>query len=136
SVFFAKFTAEFGLLFWVMVALCFPIPLLILAPRRTRTITGVVIASIAINVGMWLERFTVIVPSLTRPRLPYLAGSYQPSWVEWSITAACFAALALLYLVFAKLFPVLPIWEIREGEEKAAAPVGERAVPALKAEEA
>ncbi|MFQ5886266.1 MAG: hydrogenase, partial [Anaerolineae bacterium] len=80
-------------------------------------ILGVVIASVSINIGMWLERYTVIVPSLTRPRLPYELGSYSPTWVEWSITAAFFAGFFLLYLIFAKLFPVISIWEIREAGE-------------------
>jgi molybdopterin-containing oxidoreductase family membrane subunit len=63
---------------------------------------------------MWLERYTVIVPSLARPRLPYEWGVYVPTWVEWSVTAACFAGLILLYALFAKLFPVVAIWELEE----------------------
>jgi Ni/Fe-hydrogenase subunit HybB-like protein len=72
------------------------------------------VASISINIGMWLERWTVIVPSLARPRLPYGWGTYTPTWTEWAVTAACFASLILLYVLFTKFFPVVAIWEIEE----------------------
>lgn len=118
TVIWAKFFEEFqGALVW-MFLLCFVVPLPILALRRLRTINSIVFAGLAINLGMWLERWTVIVPSLTRPRLPYNFGAYTPTWVEWSITAASFAALALLFMLFGKLFPLLPIWEIVEGWER------------------
>ena len=109
-----------------MLTLCFILPLLILVRKSTRTIVGLVIASISINIGMWLERFLVIVPTLTRPRLPYSQGLYYPTWVEWSITLACFAGLILLYLIFAKLFPVISIWEMQEGKVKAIEEVTQR----------
>jgi len=126
SVFNAKFFREFSGAFWLMVILCFVLPLLILVRKKTRTITGLVIASISINIGMWLERFLVVVPTLTRPRLPYSQGTYYPTWIEWSITLACFAGLILLYVIFARLFPVVSIWEMKEGKEKAIAEVTDR----------
>jgi molybdopterin-containing oxidoreductase family membrane subunit len=115
AVFWAKFREEFSLPLFAMLFFCAVLPLPILAWRRTRTIFGVVVASISINIGMWLERWTVIVPSLARPRLPYSWGAYTPSWVEWAVMVACFAAFALLYVLFTKLFPVVAIWEL-EGE--------------------
>jgi Ni/Fe-hydrogenase subunit HybB-like protein len=114
AVFWAKFREEFSWAFFVMFFFCFLLPLPILVWRRTRTIFGVVVAGLSINLGMWLERYTVIVPSLARPRLPYEWGIYTPTWIEWSVTAACFAGLILLYALFAKLFPVVAIWELKE----------------------
>ncbi|MFQ6016213.1 MAG: NrfD/PsrC family molybdoenzyme membrane anchor subunit [Anaerolineae bacterium] len=129
-VFFAKFSQEFGLAFYGMFLFCFLLPVPILALRKTRTITGIVIASVFINIGMWLERFTVVVPSLARPRMPYEWGVYNPTWVEWSITAAFFAGFFLLYVLFAKVFPVISVWEIKEAEEGAREALPER-VPVL-----
>jgi Ni/Fe-hydrogenase subunit HybB-like protein len=128
AVFWAKFRDEFSLAFFSMFFFCFLLPLPILAWRRTRTIFGVVVAGISINIGMWLERWTVIVPSLARPRLPYPWGSYTPTWIEWAVMAGCFAGLILLYTLFAKLFPVVAIWEVEEAGHapapvEAAAPV-------------
>ena len=76
------------------------------------TVTGTLIASISVNIGMWLERFTIVVPSLSNPRAPLHAFVYWPSWVEWSLMAGCFAAFALLYMGFTKLFPIISIWEL------------------------
>jgi len=125
-VFDAKFHGAYAPAFWLMVLLCFVVPFPILAYGRTRTIAGCVVAAIAVNVGMWLERFMIVVPSLSLPRLPYSAGLYFPTWVEWSLTAASFAMLVLLYMVFSKLFPIVSIWEIEEGREA----VGPARVPA------
>jgi Ni/Fe-hydrogenase subunit HybB-like protein len=49
-------------------------------------------------------------------------GSYHPSWVEVSITVGLFAGLSLLYVVFTRFFPIVPIWEtIEESSELPAA---------------
>jgi molybdopterin-containing oxidoreductase family membrane subunit len=96
----------------------FVIPCLILANRRTRTVVGTVIASCAVLIGMWLERFTIVVPTLLNPRLPIQATFYHPTWVEWSIMAGNVATFVLLYMLFAKLFPLVSIWEIRAGREQ------------------
>jgi len=126
KVFMEKFTGHYAPHFWIMVLTCFVIPFTILANNRTRTITGTVIASISVNIGMWLERFTIVVPTLMHPRLPYETGVYDAAWVEWAILAGCFALFAMIYMVFTKLFPIVSIWEVQEGREKAHAEVTER----------
>lgn len=109
-----------------MVLTCFVIPFFILSNKKTRTIKGTVIASISVTIGMWLERYTIIVPTLMHPRMPYERGIYQPSWVEWSILAGCFALFTMIYMIFTKLFPIVSIWEVQEGREKALGEVEER----------
>lgn len=126
KVFWEKINGHYSIEFWSMAVFCFVIPLTILSRRRTRTVTGTVIASASVTVGMWLERFTIVVPTLINPRLPYERGLYHPTWVEASITAGCFAMFILLYVVFTKLFPIVSIWEVREGQEKAVDETGER----------
>lgn len=112
AVFNAKFSGPFAPYFWAMFAFCFVIPFPILAHPKTRTITGTLVASLSVNVGMWLERFTIVVPSLSNPRAPIHGFVYVPSWVEWSLMAGCFAAFTLLYMGFTKLFPIVSIWEL------------------------
>jgi len=126
KVFFEKMTGTYAPHFWIMVVTCFIIPFTILANNRTRNIRGTVIASISVNIGMWLERFTIVVPTLMHPRLPYETGVYSPTWVEWSILAGCFALFTMIYMIFTKLFPIVSLWEVREGREKAQAEVTER----------
>jgi Ni/Fe-hydrogenase subunit HybB-like protein len=116
AVFYAKVTGPYAAYFWTMVVCCLVIPLPVLALHRT--VAGTVVASVTVLIGMWLERFTIVIPTLVNPRLPYERGVYQPTWVEFSLTAGCFAAFILLYAVFSKLFPIVSIWEIREGREK------------------
>lgn len=86
------------------------------------TVLGIVAASILANIGMWLERYFIVVGGLRVPLMPYEPGSYLPTWVEWSIMAAVLALFVLILSVFVKVFPVLAVWEIEEEHEKAAVP--------------
>jgi Ni/Fe-hydrogenase subunit HybB-like protein len=126
AIFWSKISGKFAPLFWLHFTLCFIIPLPILAIRKYRTIRGTVIASISIILGMWLERFVIIVPTLTRQRMPIQGAYYIPTWVEWSILAGCISLFVFLYTLFTKVFPIVSIWEVREGREKAAATVAAR----------
>src|SRR4029077_3714064 len=103
-------------LYWTMVACKLVITFSILALKKLRTIAGCVIASCSVLVGMWLERFLIIVPSLGHKYLPYSWGTYRPRPVEILITISTFAAMALLYTLFAKLVPIISIWELKVGE--------------------
>ena len=123
TVFWVTQTGSFSPLFWLMVVCNFVIPFPILAIKKLRTITGCVIASIGVVIGMWLERFLIIVPSLSNKYLPYSFGSYRPTWVEITITAGTFSAMALLYMLFAKTVPIISIWELKSGPQSAAQPV-------------
>ena len=127
AIFWMKISGPFATHFWTMVVTCFVIPVAILSRKRTRTIAGTVIASISVNIGMYLERFIIVVPSLSQPRLPHASSvTYSPTWVEWSILAGCTAAFILMYVLFTKVFPIVSIWEVQEGREKSIAEVTER----------
>ena len=100
--------AALGGLFWIA-----------LPAMRAHPIGTIVIASVLINIAMWLKRYIIIVPTLYSPRIPiqnvpWEWAHYQPTWVEWSITAGAFAMFILLYTLFSKMFPVVSIWETRE----------------------
>ena len=118
-VFFYKFTGPYAPHFWGMVACNFLIPVLILSFRRTRRIPGILIAAIAVVIGMWLERLNIVAPSLANPRLPYPTGFYIPSVVEWGMFAGGIATFILGFVVFGRFFPLISVWEIQEGREKA-----------------
>ena len=116
AVFWATQRGSYAPLYWTMVFCNFVIPFPILAFRKTRTITGCVIASSTVVVGMWLERFLIVVPSLAHKYLPYSWGPYRPSAVEIMIMISTFAAMVLLYTLFSKLVPIISIWELKVGE--------------------
>ncbi len=126
TIFWLKFTGRFAPYFWGMFLFCFVIPLPLLSLKKTRTPLGTLIASISVIIGMWLERFVIVVPTLTNPRLPNEELVYFPTWVEWSILAGCVSFFILLYMIFTKVFPIVSIWEIREGRERSMAEVQER----------
>jgi Ni/Fe-hydrogenase subunit HybB-like protein len=118
AVFSSTQRGVFAPLFWTMVVCNFVIPFIFLAIKRLRTITGTVIASCTVVVGMWLERFLIVVPSLSHKYLPYAWGTYRPTWVEITITVGTFAGMALLYLLFSKAVPIISIWELKSGAHK------------------
>lgn len=114
------FHGEFAWMFWTMAVVGLVIPAILLALPKTRTFRGIITAAVMINVGMWLKRYVIVVPTLSTPFMPTPSGvspHYVPTWVEWSITVAAFSAFCLLYLLFAKVFPVISVWEVLEGRE-------------------
>jgi len=113
AVFGARTRAAYAPYFWTMVFLNFAVPFVLLGIRRLRTIANSVIASACVIAGMYLERFVIVVPTLANPRLPSAASFYRPTWVEVAITAATFAAMAMLFMIFAKLFPMIAVWEFK-----------------------
>jgi Ni/Fe-hydrogenase subunit HybB-like protein len=134
KVFWSKFSGPFWPFFWSMVLCNFVIPLLCLTSLKQHTVGKVLIASLAIIVGMWLERFIIVVPTLSFPRLPFPQGVYAPTWVEWGETAGSLGLFALFYLLFTKFFPIISIWEIREGREHSVREVEERILSYLPGE--
>lgn len=126
KVFWAKFSGPFWPFFWGMVLCNLFIPLACLVRLGHHTVGKVLIASLSIIVGMWLERFIIVVPTLSFPRLPFPQTFYHPTWVEWGEFAGSLALFALFYLLFTKVFPIISIWEIREGREEGLKEVEER----------
>ena len=118
---------SFAPLYWTMVVVNFVIPVTILSIKKLRTISGCVIASCGVLVGMWLERFLIVVPSLGHKYLPYSWGTYRPRPVEIMITISTFAAMTLLYVLFSKFVPIISIWEMKVGEQEPHETARERA---------
>jgi molybdopterin-containing oxidoreductase family membrane subunit len=111
-----KFSGDFSLMFWSMTILVFGIPLLILIFKGKNSLGWMVFSCVLINIGMWLERYIVIIPSEIFPRLLHQFGEgiYNPTWTEIVITISFFAGLFFLYAVFTRFFPIIPIWETAE----------------------
>jgi Ni/Fe-hydrogenase subunit HybB-like protein len=126
KVFWAKFSGPFWPYFWGMVLCNLFIPLTCLVRLGHHTIGKVLTASLSIIVGMWLERFIIVIPTLSYPRLPFPQTIYYPTWVELGEFAGSLALFALFYLLFTKVFPIISIWEIREGREEGLKEVEER----------
>lgn len=118
----ALFKGTYAGEFWTMAVIGLVVPGIMLALPKTRTVRGIVIASVLANIGMWLKRFIIVVPTLSSPLLPQEAWigdksppgtvfGYVPTWVEWAITIGAFAGCYLFYCLFAKVVPIVSIWE-------------------------
>ncbi|MBI2183889.1 MAG: polysulfide reductase NrfD [Thaumarchaeota archaeon] len=107
----------YSLDFWFFAVGGLIIPAVIIAVPATRTIGGLVIASILVNIALWFKRYVIVIPTMANPQLPIGWGQYAPTWVEWSITAASIAGFILLFTVFSKVFTIVSIWEVSEGAE-------------------
>lgn len=113
---------RFAPLFWLQagaLAVAFAIFFInTVFPKVFRVWTTIFAAALVI-VALWITRFVIVVPSLTRPYLPYPTGSYTPTWVEWSLVGGTFAIVILFYTLFTKFFPIVSLTEIeRAGKEE------------------
>jgi molybdopterin-containing oxidoreductase family membrane subunit len=105
-------------IFWVYIWVGLVLPIVIVLNPRTRTITGIVIASIAANVGMFIERIIIVVSGLRIPLQPYEPTNYVPTWIESSLTLAGIAVFVLVVVVLLKLFPPFSMWETTESMQQ------------------
>ncbi len=121
-----KVTGRYAPFFWTMVACNFVIPVLLLSFSRFRTIAGILVSSIAVLVGMWLERLIIVVPTLENPRMPLPGRIYVPSLTEISLFAGALALFALGFLLFARFFPIVSVWEVQEGRARGKQEMEER----------
>lgn len=114
AIFFWRATGEYSWAFWLMV-LCNCVAPLIWYNKKMRTNPMVlfVVAAI-INVGMWFERFNIIVSSLAHSFDPATWTYYWPTWIEWGILIGSAGWFFLWFLLFVKTFPAVAITEIKE----------------------
>jgi molybdopterin-containing oxidoreductase family membrane subunit len=81
---------------------------------RLRTSTPVLVgASLAILAGMWLERFVIIVASLSQDFLPAAWHIYRPTWVDLTILGGSLSFFVFLFVLFVRFVPFIPISELR-----------------------
>ena len=112
----------YGWLFWGMAFFGLFLPAVLLAIPTRRTIAPIIAASVLVNIGMFIKRYLIIVPTLMTPYIPAQAGGvvprYFPTWIEWTITAGAFAMFMLLFTLFSKLLPIVSVWETVEGVQE------------------
>ncbi len=137
---FSLFHGAYAVKFWAMIGIGIVLPGALLLLPPTRTVGGIAVASVLVNIGMWLKRYIIVVPTLSAPLLPVdltpltlspptapaltvpsplavaaqAGGSsvaYVPTLTEWAITAGAFGGFALLYYAIARLVPIVGIDE-------------------------
>lgn len=104
----------YGWIYWLVVV-CAVIAPLSFSFRKIRTTPlYLFIVSIIINIGMWWERFVIVIQSLSQNYLPFQWGFYWPGWIELAWTLASFCFLLLVFMLFAKFLPSIPISEVKK----------------------
>jgi Ni/Fe-hydrogenase subunit HybB-like protein len=101
-------------LYWLMIA-CNVVVVQALWSQRIRTnIPVLFVISLLVNVGMWLERFVIVVTSLHRDYVPAAWDMYYPTVWDWSTYIGTLGLFFSLLFLFIRLLPVISIFEMRE----------------------
>ena len=114
SVFWDRVTGQYAWAGWIMYTCNCIIPLSLWWRRVRRSWFWMFIISISVNIGMWFERFVIIIQSLAHEFIPAQWDYYTPTWVEWGITAGSFAWFFMWFLLFIKFLPSMAIAELKE----------------------
>jgi molybdopterin-containing oxidoreductase family membrane subunit len=85
--------------------------------RRIRTsTTALFFICVFVQIGMYLERYLIVPTSLGLNELPFSWGLYVPHLPESLITIGAFALVGFLYVLFSRILPLIPVWEVYEGQ--------------------
>ena len=114
STFVYRLLGHYSPLFWTMIACNAIGPALLLIRKIRTTPASLLVICIAVNVGMWLERFNIIPVSLSHDWLPFEWRFYTPSWVEWAMTFGAFGWFFFWLLIGLKILPPVSIAEMKE----------------------
>ena len=103
----------FAWAFWTMIGCNVLIPQLLWFRRIRTNVAVVFVISLLINVGMWFERFVIIVTSLHRDYLPSNWASYQPTPIEVATLMGSFGLFFTCFLIFSRILPVIAMAEVK-----------------------
>ncbi len=90
------------------------VPFSLLVSKARKSIKYLFAASLLINMGMWLERYFIVVSSTAHDFMPHNWGQYAPTWVELSITAGTAAFFLFMFMGFAKYLPTISIADFKD----------------------
>ncbi|MEW6402854.1 MAG: NrfD/PsrC family molybdoenzyme membrane anchor subunit [Chloroflexota bacterium] len=104
--------------FWYAMLICnIAVPWLFLWNKKVRQTPWLLaLIGVFINIGMYLERYIIIPVGVTINRMPFTWRLYEPR-LEIPMTIGTFAFFLLLYMLASRLIPLVPVWEVQEGQE-------------------
>jgi molybdopterin-containing oxidoreductase family membrane subunit len=106
-------TGPYAWAYWTMVSCNVLAPQVFWFKSLRRSIPVMFVVSLLVNVGMWFERFTIIVTSLHRDFLPSNWAYYQPTVFDWIVLAGSFGWFFMWFLLFCRFFPAISIAEVK-----------------------
>jgi len=114
--------------YWAMMTCNVISPQLFWFKKIRTSVVATFILSIVVNIGMWFERFVIIVPTLCRTYLPSTWNTYTPSFIDIGIFVGTIGMFSTFFLLFSRYFPVIAQAELKtilkssgEAQKKAAA---------------
>jgi len=108
-----RITGDYSFQFWAMVICNAFIPQLFWFKKVRKNLTIAFIISIFINIGMWYERFNILITSLSKDYLPSSWTTYSPTWVEIGIYIGTLGMFTIGVLLFFKYIPMIAISEVK-----------------------
>lgn len=112
-VFLNRAFGPFAWAYWIMLSINLLVPQFFWFKKLRRNLVVVFILSLIINVGMWFERFVIIVTSLHRDYLPSSWAMYKPSLIEIGTLIGSFGLFFTLYMLFIRFLPIISIGEVK-----------------------
>ena len=101
------------LLHWIVLGCNVVAPLPLFAARVRCSPIALWLISVAVLVGMWLERFLIVIASLQRDYLPSAWGPYRATAWDWTLLAGTFGLFFVLFLLFLRVLPMVSMFEVR-----------------------
>ncbi|MFZ5515008.1 MAG: NrfD/PsrC family molybdoenzyme membrane anchor subunit [Candidatus Zhuqueibacterota bacterium] len=103
----------YGPYFWAMLFCNSILPMSIFFKKIRTNVKILFTISIFVNIGMWLERFVIIISSLAHDFDPYSWGKYAPTYIEWGVFIGSVGGFLILFFSFVKFAPVVAISEVK-----------------------
>ncbi len=104
-------------LWYIMLIANIPICWIFLGIKKLRTnFLLLLLVSVGVQIGMYIERYIIVPISLTKGELPYTWGSFIPYVPDTLITIGAFSQVIFLFILISKFIPIIPTWEVKEGQ--------------------
>lgn len=103
----------YGIFYWMLILCNVAIPQVLWISRVRSNVLILFVVSLVINVGMWLERFIIVVTSLHRDFLPSSWGMYYPTFWDWATYFGTIGLFLFLMLIFIRVLPLISIFEVK-----------------------
>jgi molybdopterin-containing oxidoreductase family membrane subunit len=108
-----RMTGPYGGAFWSMLTCNVVVPQLLWLRKVRGSVVGLFVVAMFVNVGMWLERFVIVVSSLSQDYLPSSWDTYAGTFWDWSFFIGTLGLFGFLMLLFIRYLPVISIFEMR-----------------------
>ncbi|MDH3584021.1 MAG: polysulfide reductase NrfD, partial [Phycisphaerae bacterium] len=103
----------YGWAFWTMTTCNVFIPQLLWFKKIRTNMLALFLIAVAVNIGMWFERFVIIITSLNRDALPSAWHLFAPTWVDICMLIGSFGLFFTLFMLFIKFLPIVAIAEVK-----------------------